>query len=187
MRYTFQTAQWVPRPVELVFAFFISPQNLPPLMPRWQKARIEEARLLSPPPGPPSAYRLRGAAAGQGSNITLSFRPFPLSPLRIPWESTITDFSWNEFFCDAQEQGRGPFAFWLHCHRFAAETRDGVAGATITDEIEYEPPFGAVGELAHALILRQIKTVFDFRQRRISEILGPNAPHAKPTPAADGA
>lgn len=182
MRHTFQTAQWVPRPVELVFAFFISPQNLPPLMPRWQKARIEEARLLSPPPGPPSPYRLRGAAAGPGSSITLSFRPFPLSPLRIPWESKITGFGWNEFFCDAQEPGRGPFAFWLHFHRFAVEAREGVIGTTITDEIEYEPPFGAAGELAHAFILRQIKTIFEHRQRRISEILGANAPTARANP-----
>ncbi len=40
MRHTFQTEQWLPFPVELVFAFFAYPENLPRLMPAWQKARI---------------------------------------------------------------------------------------------------------------------------------------------------
>ena len=42
MRHPFAAEQWLPYPVELVFAFFANPQNLPRLMPAWQKARIEE-------------------------------------------------------------------------------------------------------------------------------------------------
>lgn len=171
MRHIFQAEQWLPYPVELVFAFFINPQNLPPLMPAWQKARIEEAVLVSPPPGPPSRYKLRSVAAGVGSSITISFRPFPLSPLRIPWEATIVDFVWNESFCDAQEPKRGPFAYWRHCHRVAAAVRDGVLGTALTDDVEYEPPFGAAGELAHSFVRRQIKGIFNHRQRRVAEIL----------------
>ena len=49
MRHTFEASQWVPYPPAQVFAFFSDPQNLPPLMPAWQKARIEHAFLAAPP------------------------------------------------------------------------------------------------------------------------------------------
>ena len=171
MRHTYQTQQWLPCPVDLLFEFLINPQNLPPLMPRWQCARVEEAALVAPPPGPPSRYKLRSVAAGVGSSITISFRPFPLSPLRVPWEATITDFVWNEFFCDQQEPKRGPFAFWRHCHRVAAAVKDGVDGTTTTDHVEYELPLGKLGELGRGLMARQIRGIFIHRQRRLADIL----------------
>ncbi len=64
MRHTFQSEQWVPYPRERVFAFFADPANLPPLMPAWQRARVEKAP----------------DAAGEGSLITISFRPVPFFP-----------------------------------------------------------------------------------------------------------
>ncbi len=181
MRYTFQAEQWLPYPVEAVFAFFVNPQNLPPLLPAWQKARVEEAVLVSPPERV-SKYRLRGVAAGEGSRVTISLRPFPFSPLRIPWEAMITGFAWNEFFCDEQEQGRGPFAYWKHCHRVSEAGRDGVSGTLVTDEVEYEPPFGRAGERLHRLLRWQIEKTFSYRQRRVAEILG----RVLPAPVAAG-
>ena len=43
MRHSLQTEQWLPYPRERVFAFFADPGNLPPLMPEWQRARVERA------------------------------------------------------------------------------------------------------------------------------------------------
>lgn len=43
MAQRFETRQWVPFPVELVFAFFANPSNLPHLMPPRLKTRIEDA------------------------------------------------------------------------------------------------------------------------------------------------
>jgi hypothetical protein len=60
-----------------VFAFFADPANLPPLMPSWQRARVEQVEYVSPPESPPSR---RKVAAGQGSLITISFRPIPCFP-----------------------------------------------------------------------------------------------------------
>ena len=37
MHHTFTSEQWLPYPVEPVFAFFANPENLPRLMPKWQK------------------------------------------------------------------------------------------------------------------------------------------------------
>ena len=53
----FETDQWVPFPVELVFAFFANPSNLPHLVPAKQKARIEDLRLQPPPPRPVAEIR----------------------------------------------------------------------------------------------------------------------------------
>ncbi len=178
MRHTYSAEQWLPYPVELVFAFFANPENLPRLMPPWQKARIEEAAFAPPPPrpiAPDPTLRFKSIAAGLGTRITISFRPFPYSPVRVPWEAEITNFLWNDHFCDTQL--RGPFAHWRHCHRVHAETRpnnSGVPtqGTLLRDEVEYELPYGALGSLAQRLIIaRQLRTTFDYRHRRTLEIL----------------
>src|ERR1700677_3481414 len=78
MTQRFDASQWVPYPVELVFAFFANPTNLPHLMPRKLEARIEDARLQPPPPRPvhpDEARRFRSVAAGEGSEILISLVP----------------------------------------------------------------------------------------------------------------
>ncbi len=170
MRHELKTEQWVPYPVELVFAFFANPENLPPLMPRWQRARIEEAKFVAPPERPRDRLPLRSFAAGTGSIITISFRPFPFSPVRLPWEALIAEFAWNDHFCD--EQVRGPFAYWRHCHHVSEEQREGQAGTLVRDLVTYEMKFGAAGELAHSLAMRrQMQGLFAFRQRRLVALL----------------
>ncbi len=172
MRHSFTTNQWVPYSVELVFAFFANPQNLIPLMPRWNKARVEEAQIIAPPLRPvatEASLRFRSIAAGAGSLITISFRPFPLSPVRLPWEAHITEFAWNDHFCD--EQMRGPFAYWLHCHRVCEESREGVVGTLVTDEVRYEMKMGRAGELAHRVFVAgQLRRLFDYRHAQAEKI-----------------
>lgn len=167
MRHSHHAEQWLPYPVPLVFAFFANPANLPHLMPAWQKAHLEEASIVPPPRTVDSP---RAIAAGPGTRLTLSFRPFPYSPLRVPWEAEITEFAWNDHFCDRQL--RGPFAYWNHCHRVQPGTHDEIPGTLITDQVEYELPFGILGELAHRIFIRgQIERTFAHRQARLAELL----------------
>src|ERR1700761_7481700 len=109
MRHRFQTEQWVPYPREKVFAFFANPANLPPLMPAWQKVRLERTHLVAPPESTATQ-----AFAGKGSMITISFRPIPGIPWRMEWDAFIDEFCWNDYFCD--EQRRGPFRFFRQYH-----------------------------------------------------------------------
>jgi ligand-binding SRPBCC domain-containing protein len=172
MRHIYRTEQWLPYPVEVVFLFFANPENLPRLMPAWQKTRIEEAVFAPPPPRPTGAPAVRsaGIVAGAGTRMTISFRPLPFSPLRLPWEAEITEFVWNEHFCDVQH--RGPFRYWRHCHRLSPETRANIAGTLLRDEVEYELPLGKLGEIAKRLAgARQIRSIFDYRHKRASELL----------------
>lgn len=166
----FQAEQWVPFPIDRVFAFFSNPENLPRLMPPWQKARIEEAAFAPPPPRPEGSARYPGIVAGAGTKMTISFRPFPYAPLRVPWDAEITEFIWNEHFCDVQH--RGPFAFWRHCHRLSSETRNGVEGTLLRDQVEYQLPGGALGRIAaHLGGNLQFKYIFGYRHKRTAELL----------------
>jgi ligand-binding SRPBCC domain-containing protein len=170
MRHTFQAEQWLPHSLDLVFAFFSNPENLPHLMPAWQKARIEEATYAPPPPRPAGITRYSGMVAGAGTRMTISFRPVPYFPARLPWEAEITEFAWNDHFCDIQH--RGPFAYWKHCHSLKPETREGISGTRVHDHVDYEMHLGRLGELANKLFVpAQFKSIFDFRHQRTAELL----------------
>jgi len=166
MRQHFETEQWLPYPLEQVFAFFADPQNLPRLMPAWQRARIESAALIPPPPPQRSFVGFDAIRAGTGSRMTLTIRPFPFSPIRLPWEALIEDFRWLKGFCDVQT--RGPFKYWRHCHTVLPSGR----GTLLTDSVEYELPMGALGTFANWIFVRhQLAATFRFRQRRTLELL----------------
>ena len=168
MRHTFHTEQWIPFPAEEVFAFFANPENLPPLMPSTQRARIERMMLISPDVHPAN---LRFDVAGAGSQLTISFCPIPLLPFRLHWDSAIVDFEWGRTFSDEQLQ-RGPFHYWKHRHSVRSEDRNGIVGAFVTDDLEYEVPLSALGEVANKLFVhRQIRSIFAYRQSRLLDLL----------------
>jgi ligand-binding SRPBCC domain-containing protein len=172
------SSQWTPYPVELVFAFFANPANLPHLMPKWQQARIESSRLIAAPVRPVSPdpqLRYQSPAAGVGSEMQISFRPIPKLAWRIGWLARITEFVWNSHFCD--EQVTGPFQSWKHRHAIVAESRPDAAGkltagTLISDDVEYALPLGPLGNVANAVFVRrQMEATFAYRQKRLEEIL----------------
>ena len=173
MPQTLHTSQWTPFPVELVFAFFANPANLPHLIPKWQQARVESSRLIAPPQrplAPDPTLRYQSPAAGVGSEMIISFRPMRGVPFRIGWLSRITEFVWNSYFCD--EQLKGPFASWRHRHGIESESQDGIVGTRISDDVEYTLPLGPLGALGDALYVhRRMESTFAYRQQRLAEIL----------------
>ena len=183
MRQQFHAGQWLPYPPELVFAFFANPANLPRLTPAWQRARLDAIELKPAAPPPDSTLHLH-IAAGDGTKLTLSLRPFPMLPVRLSWEARIEDFRWNEGFADVQL--RGPFRYWRQQHlmRSSASANTGAPGTLLEDQIEYELPFGALGALANVLAVRhQIFSLFRFRHQRTLELLPLFAAHVGYTPS----
>lgn len=168
MRQHFATEQWLPFPRELVFAFFANPANLPPLMPAWQRARIDEVTLL-PPPQPAVISAPPGVFAGDGTTLLITARAAPGLPLRLPWLALIEDFCWHTRFCDVQLQG--PFAYWRHCHSVRSERRNQKQGTIVRDEVEYELPLRAVSWAAAPLGHAAMKAMFAYRQRRAAELI----------------
>jgi ligand-binding SRPBCC domain-containing protein len=168
----FEARQWVPFPVEQVFAFFADPRNMPRLMPPELGTRIEELRLMPAPAqssGSDKANLSGGEVAGEGSEMRISFRPVPFLPLRVRWLARITEFEWNSHFKD--EQVRGPFAVFRHRHGTLDATRNGQAGTLVTDEIDYALPFGTLGRLVSPLVRRQLQRSFAQRQERLPLML----------------
>jgi ligand-binding SRPBCC domain-containing protein len=164
MTHIFRTMQWVPYRVEKVFAFFADPGNLPALMPAWQKTRIEEMNLVPPPEEGRNVVNF--PVAGAGSRMTISFRAFPLLPIRILWDAEIVDFEWNSTFTDEQRP-RGPFRYWLHRHTVREQVKNSIAGSLIEDELEYQLPYGFLGDIADRwFVAKQIGRIFALRHRR---------------------
>lgn len=172
MAFRFVAEQWLPHPLELVFAFFANPENLPRLMPAWQATRIEQAQLVPPPPRPEGSAHYPGALAGDGSVVSISLRPVPLSPLRLHWDARIEDFRWNEGFCDVQT--RGPFRSWRHCHtvRRGHDPASGAVGTLVRDLVTYELPLDGVNALADRFVVKNaLQYTFRVRQKRTLELL----------------
>jgi ligand-binding SRPBCC domain-containing protein len=165
MTHHLQFAHWVPIPIERVFLFFANPSNLPRLMPPETDTRIDKLQLV-PPPYPPAPNRL----AGVGSEIYTSFRVIPGLPFRTTWVARITEFEWNHHFADIQ--AKGPFRTWYHRHEFTSESRDGVSGTLVRDQIDYSVGFGRLGVATnHLFVTRQLHQTFHHRQQTLPSLL----------------
>jgi len=160
--------QWVPFPVDRVFAFFSNPENLPRIMPPASATKLVELNRVPPPDR--AGGVASETAAGVGSTIVTSFRVFPFLPILARWIARITEFEWNHYFADVQD--RGPFKNWHHRHEFLADTRNGVAGTLVRDVIDYEVGFGFIGAIANALFIRrQMQATFAQRQQTLPKLL----------------
>jgi ligand-binding SRPBCC domain-containing protein len=160
--------QWVPFRIERVFAFFSNPDNLPNLMPAASRTKLTAIHRT---PSPPVLHLATEKAAGVGSTIVTSFRAVPFLPFRAHWIARITEFEWNHYFADVQDEG--PFRSWHHRHEFIVQERDGVMGTLVRDVIDYEIGFSFVGASVNALFVRhQIERTFAERQKTLPKLLG---------------
>jgi ligand-binding SRPBCC domain-containing protein len=144
-----ERSQVVPLPRADVFAFFADARNLEAITPRFLHFRIL--------PPVPSTLEV-------GSRID-----YRLSLYGVPfrWRTRIAAWEPNFRFVDVQE--RGPYALWLHTHTF----HDVEGGTLVSDQVEYRLPLGALGEVAHPIVVRRtLARVFDHRRDRVAELLG---------------
>jgi ligand-binding SRPBCC domain-containing protein len=64
-------------------------------------------------------------------------------------------------------QLRGPYSFWHHTHLF----RQVSGGTQMTDTVYYAMPFGFLGRLVHAFVIKQQLTrVFEYRSAIIATV-----------------
>lgn len=145
--HTLDRRQTVAAPLEEVFAFFADPGNLARITPPWLSFRIhgEAPRPLAV--GSRIEYRIRWGL------------------VRLGWVTRITHWDPPVEFADLQE--KGPYAAWIHTHRFRAEG----SGVIMEDHVEYALPFGPLGRLVHALrVRRQLEAIFDYRRETIAAL-----------------
>ena len=147
--YILRAEQLVPRPLNEVFNFFSSAENLKELTPAWVHIRI-----LSVAPQP----------IQQGTLIryALRWRIFP-----IRWTTEIVEWNPPHSFVDVQL--KGPYKLWRHEHKFIAEGEQ----TRIKDEVHYALPFGFLGRIAHHFKVRKdVETIFQYRKEAVAKKFG---------------
>lgn len=139
--------QRIPAPLETVFPFFARPENLGKLTPGFLGFE-----LLTPSPIP--------MHVGALIDYVVSVNGVPMR-----WTTGISEYDPPHRFVDVQL--RGPYSFWHHTHTFEAVGEETI----IRDEVRYALPFGPLGEIAHALMVkRQLSTIFNFRRHYLDSI-----------------
>ena len=141
--------QIVPGNISDVFKFFENPLNLEKITPPWLHFRVLSSTDTQVHLGTKISYRLY-------------WQVFPLS-----WSSEISEYRQDVFFAD--EMTRGPYRSWYHRHLF----RSVEGSVEMTDTVQYSLPLGPIGNLVHAIIIRQqLESIFDYRKQAIEEIFG---------------
>jgi ligand-binding SRPBCC domain-containing protein len=128
-----------------VFPFFADAQNLEAITPPWLGFRVVTPRPIDMRAGALIEYRLR-------------LRGVPLR-----WRTRIAVWDPPRRFVDVQLSG--PYRLWHHTHDFEP---DGAGGTIMRDTVRYALPLGALGALAHRLVVRRdLAAIFDFRQEAV--------------------
>lgn len=104
-----------------------------------------------------------------------------LHGIPMKWRSEISVWDPPHEFVDIQL--RGPYAQWIHRHKFDEITPN---KTLISDEVRYKLPFAPFGDLAHFLVRRQLERIFDYRTEVVREIFSrPRSDSTRPLTAID--
>ncbi len=155
-RHTVTFTSELPASAATVWDWHTRPGAMERMVPHWEQLRVLE----------------RTGIFGDGSVLF----EVSIGPLHHRWKAEYRDTIPGLQFADAQVEG--PFAHWVHTHRFEPA---GDAQCRMTDQIEYELPFGAAGELAAGSVAQRISQAFRFRHDTLREDLLSMARHAQPS------
>jgi uncharacterized protein len=129
----------IPFSVQNVYEYHANPGALDRLIPPWEPVEIQK----------------RGDSLDVGTEVILANR---LGPFRLKWLARHTQNVPPHLFQDVQVSG--PFKAWTHTHRFS-EMGDG--RCCLTDEVDYDLPFGTLGRLGSSWIRRKLDAMFAYR------------------------
>ncbi|MFA7272835.1 MAG: SRPBCC family protein [Crocinitomicaceae bacterium] len=149
--YQIKTEQRIPATLDQVWDFISSPANLKRITPAHMGFDIITKDI------PEKMY----------PGMIIAYRVSPLLKIKMTWVTEITKVAMNEYFVD--EQRVGPYKVWHHEHFIREE--NGVV--VMSDIVTYVPPFGFLGAIANALIIKkQLKTIFDYRFKAVEREFG---------------
>jgi ligand-binding SRPBCC domain-containing protein len=138
---------FINKSLENVFAFFSDASNLNIITPPWLHFEI-----ITPTPIPMQL----------GTRIDYRLR---LHKIPVNWKTEITVWEPPNRFIDSQI--KGPYAVWIHEHRFVSQN----GGTLMTDFIEYRSRGFIFEPLIHHLFVKNdVQKIFDYREKRFKEI-----------------
>lgn len=124
-----ERASRLPCSADMAFAWHERPGAFERLTPPWEHAEVVE----------------RSGGIKDGGRVVVRVG----APVGLRWVARHRDYQAGRQFVD--EQVEGPFARWVHLHRFEP---DGPSACIITDRIDYTPPLGAVGAAGEPFLIR---------------------------------
>jgi ligand-binding SRPBCC domain-containing protein len=134
---------------DAVFAFFADPFNLEAITPPLLRFAV-----VTPAP----------IAMGVGAFIQYRLR---VHGVPVRWDTLIQSWEPPRRFVDVQV--RGPYRLWHHTHELSA-LDDG--RTLMRDTVRYALSFGALGALAHRLVVRRdLEAIFAYRAQRVPQLL----------------
>lgn len=141
----------IPRPRDEVFDFFSRAENLERLTPANLRFRILTPLPIEMREGALIDYRLR------------------LNGIPLKWRTLISTWDPPNVFVDTQL--KGPYRQWIHTHRFT-ELESG--STLMEDEVRYRLPFGPLGMIALPIVRRQVRGIFEYREKALADALNLN-------------
>lgn len=99
---------------------------------------------------------------GEGKKLKIRSTKFCLPTI---WEVEISLAKKPSIIVDSAI--KSPFSFWRHSHKFSQ--KGGMC--QLVDVIEYEMPFGFLGNLVAPFIEKELNSMFTYRQKITKEIL----------------
>lgn len=140
-----------------VWAWHLRPGALERLTPPWDHVRVT------------------GREGGIADGGTVELR-IGRGPLARRWVARHRDAVPGRGFVD--EQVEGPFARWVHEHRFEPA---GEGRTRLLDRVEYAPPLGPAGALADSLFIRRrLQRTFRYRHATLADDLAAHRRAALP-------
>ncbi len=142
--------QFIPKPLDEVWDYFATPQNLDEMTPAEMHFEILSGGNQPMYPGQLIEY-----------DLTL------LPGIKIHWVTEIAHVEEKVRFID--EQRAGPYRFWYHEHYFQSVP----GGTMMRDSVTYMLPFGFLGSIAHLIFVSpQLKKIFQYRYHKVKEVFG---------------
>lgn len=149
MVYQLRKTQQLHCDVQTAWKFFSSPHNLSRITPKNMRFIV-----LS---------NLKDDAIYEG--MTIDYKVSPLLGIPMIWQTKITQVDKWKSFTDFQQ--KGPYKLWNHYHEFIPNEK----GVLMKDTIDYQLPFGFLGTIAHALLVKnKLQYIFDYRRLVLEEI-----------------
>ena len=101
--------------------------------------------------------------------MLIEYKVRPLFGIPVYWKTEIASVNKPERFMDRQL--KGPYKIWEHTHTFIQKEN----GVFMKDQVKYQLPFGVIGRLTNALIVKKkIEHIFTFRKEILNKIFNQN-------------
>ena len=144
-----QRITWVDAPADAVWDFIATPKNLNRITPENMSFTI-----LSEVP----EIMFEG--------LLIKYRVSIPFFGKWQWLTEIKHIREGISFVD--EQRSGPYKFWYHYH----EVQPHSGGTKIMDEVTYQMPFGLLGDLVNAIIVKkQLEDIFNYREEVFKRVM----------------